>query len=581
MAKRWYPGHFVQCYDQASRTTLTTERLQVANNPLITGYEIKLWWDTFETSFGVYNTAPLMAALNTAQADGKKVIIRFQERSFQGNIWGKMYPTYLDFAPYGSFTDNNGGQNIIAAKLWLPSVSDRYILAMEAIARAADPHPAFQVLMTEEYSIQGAWNQPDFDGRLMRQHWNEVARRVNPILKNGLLHVNTGWTEEPRTEASLAPYSDYLVSQNAGLGPTDLAYSSSIATLNTDFGRFIFSRHRDQTFFLLNYEWSSYFLPESPSFLIDWAYDTLRCHFLVWDADMNAANKAEFEARWGFDDVLAAIAAKNGKIYSTKPANVAQFDVPGGDGGGGPDGGGGGPVPGATPQPNVPARGKWFAKLTSGSNTWGPGTAAESTAVTWTTTTLPLGVVSSTYSATLAASGTGTISYSLTTGTLPTGLSLNGTTGVISGTPTQSGEFTLTFTATNGSSSPTTVLTMLVASAPVVTTSALPDGDVGNVYLGVLAATGTTPIAWAIVPGNRFPDGLTLDGNTGVVSGVPTRAETLNVIVRATNGAGSNTKSVSIKIDPAANPGIPQEPSGDWVRMPRDVEIWVRVPRDT
>jgi hypothetical protein len=122
---------------------------------------------------------------------------------------------------------------------------------------------------------------------------------------------------------------------------------------------------------------------------------------------------------------------------------------------------------------------------------------------------------------------------------------------------------------------------MTVATAPTITTTSLADGDVGNAYVGTLAATGTTPIAWAIVPGSRLPDGLTLDGKTGVVSGVPTRAETINVAVRATNGAGSSTKSVSIKIDPAANPGIPPEPTSDWVRMPRDVEIWVRVPRDT
>ena len=582
MAKRWFPGHYVQCYDQGARTTLTTERLQVAGNPLITGYQIKLWWDTFETSFGTYNTAPLLTALNTAQADGKKVIVRFQERSFQGTIWGKMYPTYLDSAPYGSFTDNSGGQSIIAAKLWLPSVSERYILAMEAIANAADGHPAFQALMTEEYSIQGAWRQPDFDNRLMRQHWNEVARRLNPILKNGLLHINTGWADDgnglTRTEASLSPYSDYLVSQNAGLGPTDFSYSNSFATLNTDFGRFILTRHRDATFFLLNFEWASYSNPESPSFLIDWAYDTLRCHFLVWDADMTAGNKAQFGARWGFDDVLAAIAAKNGKIYSTKPTNVAQFDVPGGGGG---TGGGGGPTPGATPQPNVPTRGNWFAKLTGGSNTWGPGTSTESTALTWTTATLPLGIVDSTYSATLVATGTGTISYTLTSGTLPTGLSLASATGIISGTPTQSGTFSLTFTASNGSSSPTVALAMTVATPPTISTTALPDGDVGNVYTGTLAATGTTPIAWTILVGSRLPDGLSLDGNTGVVSGVPTRAETLNVNVRATNGAGNATKSVSIKIDPASNPGIPNEPTSDWVRMPRDVEIWVRVPRDT
>lgn len=64
---------------------------------------------------------------------------------------------------------------------------------------------------------------------------------------------------------------------------------------------------------------------------------------------------------------------------------------------------------------------------------------------------LPAGAVSAAYSQSLAVTGgIGTISYALS-GTLPRGLSFDGATGLLSGTPTQAGTFPLSFTATDSS----------------------------------------------------------------------------------------------------------------------------------
>ena len=87
-------------------------------------------------------------------------------------------------------------------------------------------------------------------------------------------------------------------------------------------------------------------------------------------------------------------------------------------------------------------------------------------------------------------------------------------------------------------------------AAPSITTDTLPDGKVGEAYSQTLTATGTAPITWSIDGG--LPAGLSLNADTGEISGTPTAEGTATFTVKATNSAGSNTKELSITITKAA-----------------------------
>ena len=88
---------------------------------------------------------------------------------------------------------------------------------------------------------------------------------------------------------------------------------------------------------------------------------------------------------------------------------------------------------------------------------------------------------------------------------------------------------------------------------PTITTDTLPDGKVGAVYRHTLTADGTTPIRWSVENGNGvLPAGLSLNADTGEISGTPTADGTAKFTVKATNSAGSNTKELSITIAKAA-----------------------------
>ena len=83
-------------------------------------------------------------------------------------------------------------------------------------------------------------------------------------------------------------------------------------------------------------------------------------------------------------------------------------------------------------------------------------------------------------------------------------------------------------------------------AAPSITTDTLPNGKVGEAYSHTLTATGTAPITWSIDGG--LPAGLSLNADTGEISGTPTADGTAKFTVKATNSAGSNTKELSITI---------------------------------
>jgi hypothetical protein len=183
------------------------------------------------------------------------------------------------------------------------------------------------------------------------------------------------------------------------------------------------------------------------------------------------------------------------------------------------------------------------------------------TAPTITTATLPNGRVGTAYNRTVTATGERPITWSVESGTLPTGLSLAETTGVISGTPTTAATSTFTVKAANAMGSGTKQLSITITRAGgggggttptiralTITTASLPNGTVETAYSQTVTATGTTPITWSIDSGS-LPAGLNIASATGVISGTPTTAGTSPFTVKATNAAGNATKLFSIVID--------------------------------
>jgi len=161
-----------------------------------------------------------------------------------------------------------------------------------------------------------------------------------------------------------------------------------------------------------------------------------------------------------------------------------------------------------------------------------------------TPTPLPNGTTGAMYAQGLTAEGgSPPYTWSITAGQPPPGITLISTSGVLSGTPTASGNFSFTVQVADSAGVMTSkgfsVTIGSPGSAPLMiyNSPSLPDGEVRKPYsLTLTASGGNPPYNWSIAE-DFLPPGLRLDSLGGVIVGTPTTAGTFNFVVRVSDSA--------------------------------------------
>ena len=162
-----------------------------------------------------------------------------------------------------------------------------------------------------------------------------------------------------------------------------------------------------------------------------------------------------------------------------------------------------------------------------------------------TTTSLPAVTVGSDYSETLtAAGGDGGYTWEVTSGSPPPQLGLNPSTGEISGTATNVGSSTFTVTVTSGDGQTASrQFTITVHDVLAVATASLPLAPQTAPYDETLAASGGDGAYTWTVSSGALPPGLTLNGSTGAVTGVPTSQGVYGFTVTVMSGDGQTAEA--------------------------------------
>src|SRR6202030_2171058 len=185
--------------------------------------------------------------------------------------------------------------------------------------------------------------------------------------------------------------------------------------------------------------------------------------------------------------------------------------------------------------------------------------------------TFPAGTVSESYNAVLAVGG-GRVPYhfSVKTGALPPGISLNPTTGSFSGKPTSAGAFSFEVIVTDSPNLDQGNKTFVInvsggASTVKVSVSPASATLVSNQkqqFTATVSGTSNTGVQWSATAGSVDANGLFT---------APTVTAQTNLVVKATSNADSSKSSnVAITVDPVSNQALkitttslPQSQQGD------------------
>jgi hypothetical protein len=141
------------------------------------------------------------------------------------------------------------------------------------------------------------------------------------------------------------------------------------------------------------------------------------------------------------------------------------------------------------------------------------------------------------YSFQLSADGGGSQVWSVKSGSLPAGMGLS-SSGLISGTPTATGDFSFVVQVTDTNRTDTETYSLTVVERLKITAPPSPAGEVGvPLALGLKSTGGRPAVTWSLLQG-ALPTGLALNPATGEITGTPAVAGAYPLKVQVTDTLG-------------------------------------------
>ncbi|AOG03059.1 putative Ig domain-containing protein [Bosea sp. RAC05] len=168
----------------------------------------------------------------------------------------------------------------------------------------------------------------------------------------------------------------------------------------------------------------------------------------------------------------------------------------------------------------------------------------------------------------------GALQFSLASGALPAGITLDGTTGLISGSSSALGSVTVTVKAIDidGYEAVSGAVRIAVSNAPDVFVGGIPSGKIGKPFV-LAPTTNAASVTWSMT--GTLPAGLSFNSATGAITGQPTAVGTSgSIVISARNTATSVTGHPS----PSRSRWYPATRSRSLARLQNGARDWPRRP---
>jgi hypothetical protein len=332
LVKKWYPGHYLYASPKPFLGSMVSEyRDLVKDNPYFRGYHCRYWWVALEKSKGVYDFSIIEKDIETARADGKKLIVHIHDRDHVGQTLP--IPEYLTTDPVyegGYYRCTENAYPKYMPKLWVPAVAERWGELLKALGRKFDQDTILAYVCMEETSLVEAANQPGFSSAKLRDGYKIIYSAAAEGLPNTLFSQYANWPGG-LTREDADDMMKHLVSLRHGMGGPDALNArkpfdgvKSIGALDNWFGPY-YILYKNIMPVTSSSQANSYKVND-PLKLLDYSINNLNSHFMSWVPYTKESDKYNL---FGIDEVIQMVTAEKGRINTTPPANILSSFNPG------------------------------------------------------------------------------------------------------------------------------------------------------------------------------------------------------------------------------------------------------------
>jgi hypothetical protein len=225
-ATKWNPGHYMLLWMGDSRvpSRVAARCNEIANEPNVKGLKLRFYWRDIEPTKGNYNFVPIANALAACGAHGKRIVFDVQTRKFGGDgsvsTARELLPDYLiDESGYGWSAFGQG----VTAKVWLSSVTERFILMHKALAARFDREPYLEAVNVFSESAPG-WHSVTPPGDYSGTAWiTQMKRRqvsIAPLWANTITVQGFNWL--PGGTSNVPDMMAHLKNSRVAIGGPDI-----------------------------------------------------------------------------------------------------------------------------------------------------------------------------------------------------------------------------------------------------------------------------------------------------------------------------------------------------------------------
>ncbi len=325
LSKKWFPGHYIYADEKTFSLGLRDRsRELIRNNSDFTGYHVRYSWAVLEPTKGNYDFSLIARDLNTARADGKKLIVGIWDRNSQDTVRVPV-PKYLTTDPiyeggvyvgYAAAADTEK----LMPKHWVPAVAERRAALFRALGKAFDSNQTLAYIGVPETAVTNSKEQPGFSSAKLRDGYIAVYNAAAEALPNTIFGQFTNWLgglEKADADRMMAHLVE--TTKNGFGGPDALEATrpfdgtSSLGALDNAFGVY-YKKYRGVAPITSSSQAPTYKANDALT-VLNYAVNQLGAHFMTWAP-------IEDGGKWTIFDVIKMLEQQNGRINVAPPSNV-------------------------------------------------------------------------------------------------------------------------------------------------------------------------------------------------------------------------------------------------------------------